>query len=190
MLETFVGVTAAAKATGLSASTISRYLRRYPELNRGAGKRPRVSVAELNAHRARFVNAARSNSHAGGLMDDPPAAAAENEPGERRSPDRPTYAAAKTLREAAQAQTAQLDLAERLGQLLARADVEAALTEAGATLQQKQQQRRRALAEILAAAGGDVRAIAAALEDDDRALLNATADVLEEQLTAGVPAAA
>lgn len=176
-----IGVRAAAKAAGLNPSTVTRYLRKHPELNRGTAAEPKVVPAELIAHRANYVNAAMSNNHAGRLQDEPAPAADERRspPGEGKR--RVTYADARAVTEAAKATTAQLDLAERLGQTVALDRVDAALYEAGQALQQLLDARRLQLSDELAALA-DPAAIEEKLEAADRDVMTKVSDALDRAL--------
>lgn len=107
-----VGVRAAARAVGLNPSTVSRYLRDNPELNLGDGMHPKIDVAALRRHRADNTNPGRRGSHA----------------------VRP-YSASRAKREAVLADRAQIDLDEKRGLLVPRAEVENAAFEIGTLLQ-------------------------------------------------------
>ena len=60
-----VGVREAARALGKSPSTISRYLKEFPDLNLGSRTRPKIDVDVLRRHREANVNPFRSGSSAG-----------------------------------------------------------------------------------------------------------------------------
>lgn len=182
-----LGVREAARELGLNASTVSRYLARNPELNRGTDARPLVDVAELRDHRAGNVNFAMSGNHVGRLLDDPDddgEAVAPAPSGERRSPARGTYSQAKAARETIQARTAQLVLEEKLRAIVSRSAVEDAAFEAGQLLQAELAARNKVLAERLATTD-DPRAIRAMLDDEDRKLLDRLANALERSLGNG-----
>ena len=134
-----VGVRAAARALGLNASTVSRYLKDHPELNHGTATRPKIDVAELRRHREENINAARSGSHAGRLLGEDNGADAANgrERPTRNQAEAPSLATAKAEREAALAERARLDLDEKLAGLLVRAEVEQASEEAIQVLQRQ-----------------------------------------------------
>lgn len=192
-----MGVREAARAINVNASTITRYLRQHPELNRGGAGRPLVDLDELKRHRTENVNAVMSGNHGGRLLGEPPAVAPPPEPepeeheDERRSigPRKPSYADAKTVAEATRARLAQLELARRLKQVVSRAEVEQALLEAGQTLRQLLAARARSIAEDLSALN-DPREITARLDEEDRACLERIADALASALESGADAAA
>lgn len=182
-----VSLSAAAGALGLNKSTISRYLDKYPELNRATpGAPPRVDVEELRRHREAHVDAARAGSHAGRLIEVPASAIgtgreaaeeAEDGAGESRAGAGASYARAKTVHMVATAKRAQLDLQERLGRTAAIEEVERAGFELGLLVREQLDARREALAEDLA--GLTDPAIAAArLDQADRQLLMMLDDAL------------
>lgn len=62
----------AAKLLGINRSTLTRYLKTYPELNRShVDGRIAVDVDELARHRSENVNLLKSGNHAGRLFDEP-----------------------------------------------------------------------------------------------------------------------
>ena len=63
-----IGIREAARALEKSPSTIGRYVKMYPELNRGSEGRPKVDLEELRRHREANVNPFQSGSHAGLLV--------------------------------------------------------------------------------------------------------------------------
>ncbi len=63
-----VGIREAARALDKSPSTIGRYLKDHPELNRGSERRPKVDLDELRRHREANVNPFLSGSSAGLLV--------------------------------------------------------------------------------------------------------------------------
>ncbi|MFN4229832.1 hypothetical protein [Parvibaculum sp.] len=63
----------AAKELGINRSTLTRYLKTYPELNRSKGEGSiLVDLDELRRHRAENVNRMKSGNHAGRLYDEAP----------------------------------------------------------------------------------------------------------------------
>ncbi len=63
-----VGIREAARALGKSPSTIGRYVKAHPEINRGSEGRPKVDLDELIRHREATVNPFQSGSHAGQMF--------------------------------------------------------------------------------------------------------------------------
>ncbi|MGL4966148.1 MAG: hypothetical protein ACRC67_33315 [Inquilinus sp.] len=101
----------------------------------------------------------------------------------------PTFYAARSQREEADAKLKQLDLADRLRTVVARADVEDAFATLGIALRDGLDRRRQALAETVAGLK-TVDAIDAALEDADRAMLQRLIDDLRKRLDGPADAAA
>lgn len=63
----------AAKALGINRSTLTRYLKTYPELNRSRVEgKIAVDLDELAQHRGENVNRMKSGNHAGRLYDEAP----------------------------------------------------------------------------------------------------------------------
>ena len=170
----------AARQLGKCHSTIVRYVQAHPDLNRGTVARPMVDLAELREHRAEHVDAARVGSHAGLLLgqgDGPNGANGHAQPAPDQAGGAPTYAVSKAAREAVLARKAQLDLDEKLGTLLIRAEVEAAVAEAGQLLQRELLDLAPRLAEKIAVMD-DKHEIAALLDTEFRALLKRVAAAL------------
>lgn len=146
-----VGIREAARAVGLSPSTISRYVANNPELNRGTPEQPAVVLGELRAHRAQNVNQLKSRNHAGELFDADPVgggeAIEETAPagdrsqqvsvaaGETGQAPKGAYSKAKAARETLLARRAQIELDQMLGRLVARAEVEEGAAELAGMLQ-------------------------------------------------------
>lgn len=62
----------AAKRLGINRSTLTRYLKSYPELNRSrVDGKIAVDLDELAQHRGENVNLLKSGNHAGRLFDEP-----------------------------------------------------------------------------------------------------------------------
>lgn len=183
------GIREAARELGLNPSTVSRWVRQYPELNRGTDDEIDVDIEKLREHRAQNVNAAMSGNHAGLFQDEnenqdaSPAAGG----GEDRGSVTPGLAAARTRVAEAQAHKAELDLAERLGEVVDLAGVEAAFRTAGVALRQAMESRARPLSEVLAGMT-DARAIALRLDEEDRALLTRVMNELRKALGFKPPA--
>lgn len=112
----------AARALDVNRSTVSRWLKKNPALVDAGG---RVSVDELRRHREAVIDPRLETNTA--------ERAAEPGPARRAGPSINDH---KERLERAKADEAELDLAERLGQTLVRADVERAIGEAGEQLRQ------------------------------------------------------
>ena len=144
-----IGVRAAAKALGVSHSTVSRYLSQYPELaHREDGKRgPKVELEALRRHRAENVNPDLA----------PPLAEPSEQP---KANAAPAESAARVVSSAlTDARRENLELKNRearlayerqAGSLVPRVEVQDAAQEAGQLLQQRFDLRRPQLAEELA----------------------------------------
>lgn len=174
-----VGIREAARQLGikgvqLNASTVSRFVKDHPELNHGTDKRPKIDIAEFMALREMEINPLMSDNHAGGVD-----AAGDNAIPATTS--KPNLATAKTVGEAAKAQMARLDLAERLGQVIETGMVEATIAEAGQALVQAMEGRNRRLGDELATMS-DPRAIAARLKESDREVLEKVSDALNHAI--------
>jgi hypothetical protein len=63
-----IGVRGAARALGLSPSTVSRYLKSHPELDLGGESQPMVDVDALRRHRAQHVHPAARGIKAARLL--------------------------------------------------------------------------------------------------------------------------
>ena len=174
-----LGVRAAAAALGLSASTVSRYVRAHPELNQGGASRPRIDPDALAAHRRDHVNGAMAGNHAGALM------APENgKANGKQRDDKPkiTYAEARTAHEALKVRKAQVALDEQLGRLVPRIEVEDGAAEAAQAVQNGLLSLGRELAERLAAMT-DPGEIAALIESEHRRVLSEMARILMREET-------
>lgn len=157
----------AARELGLDKATVTRWVQKNPALLDEGGL---VNVDDLRAHRETVINPKLQTR--GPAV--PRAAARTAPPADRVAPSMNDHRARS---EAAKAEVAELDLAERLGRTLRREDVEAAVVHAADILQQTAGQLARDRAEALTRVN-DVRAMERALEDMMRDLLDAGAQAL------------
>ncbi len=177
-----LSVRGAALALKVNPSTISRYLKDHPDLNHGSKTRPKIDVEVLRRHRAQNTNPSQQRGrHAAtavGEIEAPaPVAATEAPPAATRVADGPNYQVAKAVRETVLAQRARVDLDEKRGLLVPRAEVEDAVYDAGTVLQRDLLELGPQLAERLANMT-DVREIAALLEGEHRRVLATLAAAL------------
>jgi len=143
----------AAKAIQINRSTLTRYLKTFPELNRSSDPaKILVDLDELKQHRADNVNLVKSGNHAGALFDErgsdpdlmddldddldqPLVHRGATHAVRSEQPREPSgYASARARREEALAQKAEREEALALGQLVIKDAVDAALGDALVTL--------------------------------------------------------
>ncbi len=158
------GIRDAARQLGLAHTTIGRYVRAHPEVNRGSKDQPKVNVDALRRHRAENTNpvprgrkATKAVAQAPKPPDDTPVVG-------------PNYLIAKAVRETVLAQRARVDLDEKRGLLVPRQEFENSAYDAGTVLQRDLLELGAQLAERLAAMT-DTRAIAALMETEHRRVL-------------------
>jgi len=157
---------AAARALGVNKATVTKWVQKHPAL---LGDDGLLDLDELKAHRAQVVDQRLATSGR---------AAAGSEMVEDRRPS--SRASANDFRartEAAKAEAAELDLAERLGRTLRRDEVESAIADAVTAMADTAATLARERAERLARIG-DVREMEAALT----ALTDEMRDRLSERL--------
>ncbi|MCZ6588384.1 MAG: hypothetical protein O7B24_10630 [Alphaproteobacteria bacterium] len=178
-MNEIVSIRSAARQLGKSHSTISRYVQGCPELNRGTAERPLVNVEEVRRHRLENLNAARIGNHAGRLFGageaPPPAATGTEAP--------PNYAHAKAVRETVLAKRARIDLDEKCGLLVPRAEIQDAVFDAGRALQRDLLELAGQLAERIAAMD-DPHEISELLNTEHRRVLAALAASLRAKAAA------
>lgn len=165
----------AARRMGIDKATVTRWVKKHPAL---LGDDGLVSVGDLERHRAQMVNPALQTRAAQVKADPESRLAASPEP------SGPSLNDHRARREQANATAAELDLADRLNQTLARADVEAAVAAAGDTIRQAAGQIARAKAEMVARLD-DPRAVERALEEMMRELLATAAEALGAAIAGG-----
>jgi plasmid maintenance system antidote protein VapI len=151
----------AALALGVHKSTVTRLCKENPSLVDDAGL---VNVDELRRHRDATLNPA--------LQTRGSAAAPERQPSAQGNLNE-----TRSRTEAAKAETAELDLAERLGLTLRRDEVVAAVSAAGDVMRQAAGQLARDRAEALTRII-DVREMERALDDLMREVLTRGAQAL------------
>ena len=172
-----VGVTKAAKALGITHSSLSRYLDKYPGLDRspkGASRR-KVDLNELRLHRGENINLEPD------AQASLPAVGDSGEKKETAEPEAVAHRARSSLAKAdydeTRAEIARLELQKLRGELISLEEVEAAFSDAGALLQNRLESRRRDLADQFAALK-DPREIEAAMKKSDIEMLTAFAQRL------------
>jgi len=169
-------VRGAALALKVNASTISRYLKEYPDLNQGSRTRPKIDVDVLRTHRADNTSQAQQRGPGTATsVELPPAATAPS--------NQPNYALAKAVRETVLAQRARVDLDEKRGLLVPRAEVENSVYDAGTVLLRDMLEIPAKLAERLVAMT-DRREITALLETELRRVLATMATSLRADAAA------
>jgi hypothetical protein len=162
--DDLVGVRACAKQLNLSPSTISRQLAKNLFRNYGTAAAPKVSVTEVEAARSASVSPAQQRQAA------PEATAPKRaETG---------YAHERAVREGINRQRDELALAEKLGTVLNRAEVEDDFETFARTLRERLRQRAQTLVLELDQLPTPA-ARAARLVEADEAVLAELADELE-----------
>lgn len=174
-----LSVRGAARALEVNASTISRYLKEFPELNQGSATRPKIDVKVLRRHRIENTNPSQQR----GRHAAPAAivAAAAPPAATSKGSETPNYALAKAVRETVLAQRARVDLDEKRGLLVPRREIEDAVYDAGTVLQRDMLELGPQLAERLAAMDNP-REIAALLETELRRVLATMASSLRAKV--------
>jgi hypothetical protein len=172
--EPFVGVRAAARALEVNPSTISRQLKDGILRNHGTAAEPKLLVSEVRADRERHLDRSKQRGPDAPLFNrsgaiEPEAAEPEAE-GEGAPAGGVDYQKARTAREGFQARIAQIDLEERLGNLLDRGEVVDAFFALGQLLRESMEGRRAGLAARLVGISDPSR-IGSILAEADGALL-------------------
>jgi hypothetical protein len=159
--EELVTLREAARRTGVQASTVQRYAARYPELMAEIGGQKLLRFAAYQAHREDSLAVAAS----------PPATKPE-------APRRVAANAARGRHEEAKAQLAELELAAKRGELVARTEIESLVVEVLTQLKAEMLRADVDLAERVRVAA-NAREAASVLLERDRALLTRVADRFE-----------
>lgn len=198
-----VSGSAAAKALGINRSTLTRYLKSYPELNRSrVDGRIAVDLDELAKHRGENVNLLKSGNHAGRAFDEPapvpllareapPEAAADDEEdgeGDEGGPlQDETVAKIRAKAERIKLNRLEREEAVELGQLTPAEEVEQATGEALSKLRDALMSPDIDLCEKLAATS-DPAEVTQALREANRKVLEKLAEAFENDAQRGGPA--
>lgn len=170
MSERWLSVSEAAGELGCNKSSISRFLAKNPDVAVRRNAAGQVVSVDYTA-----LVMARSGSLA--VQDHADRAAAPSAPARAAPPQALATAPVGSRRREIQDELAEIDLAERKGQLISRTAAFAAIEAAGVALVQALEQRRRPLAQRLAGLN-DVRTLETELKTADRALQAKLADAL------------
>lgn len=167
-----VSLSEAARLVGVHKSTLSRDLAKGLFPNLGSDGAPLVDVAQVIAGRSRGIDIAmrRQAPAVDQLLD-------VEAPARFQGVSDHTLAAERIRKTRAEADRAEIDNAERQGDLVPRREVEAAGLDIGAELRRILETRVYTLAQRVLAAG-EQKAVMKVLEDDVREVLNALADQL------------
>lgn len=192
----------AAKALGINRSTLTRYLKTYPELNRSrVDGKIAVDLDELARHRGENVNLLKSGNHAGRAFDEPapapllardPAPLAGDEDEDSTDDEAGPLQDETVAKIRARAERIKLNRLEReeaveLGQLTPAEEVEQATGEALAKLRDQLMSPDIDLCEKLAATS-DPAEVAQALRAANRKVLEKLAEAFENDAQRGGPA--
>lgn len=159
-----IGIRAAAAALDVNASTISRQVKAGVIPNRGTEKHPKVFLREARAARA-------------GNLD--PAQQRETAPA-TQPPPTTGFQAHRSSHEAAKAAMAQIELAEKLGGILDRGDVESSVEAFGRKLRDALTERWRALSlKLQGQSPADIERLGIEADED---LLNRVSAELEAEI--------
>jgi len=184
----------AARVLGINRSTITRYLRTYPELNRsGVDGKIKLDLEEFRRHRDENVNRMKSGNHAGLLFDELPGetpAAADDEDDDEPADDGVQDETVAKLR--ARVERIKLSRLEReealaVGEVTPAAEVEQAQGEALTKLRDALMTPDLDLCEKLAATS-DAAEVATILRETNRAALTKLAEDFENDAERGGPA--
>lgn len=153
----------------LAQSSVSRFLARNPDVPVQRNSSGAVAFVDYDA----LVNARRGSL----AVQDSREARFEAPGGQERPPARSDEGSAATRKRAAEAELAEIGLAERKRELISRAAVQLAIQTAGLAFSQGLDRTRRGTAQRVAGIE-DVRAVELALKERDRDLLNALVTAL------------
>jgi hypothetical protein len=190
----------AARRLGINRSTITRYLKTYPELNRSrVDGRIALDLEEFRRHRDENVNRLKSGNHAGRLFDEAPPAeapAARDDPddgdddtaeAEPAGPQDQTVARIRARAELIKLNRLEREEAVELRALTPVAEVDQATGEALTKLRDALMSPDLDLCEKLAATT-DAAEVATILRDANRAALTKLAEDFENDAERGGPA--
>ena len=200
MTESLVGIRECARELGVNASTVSRQVRAGIIPNRGTKDAPLVLVSEARGARRRNLDQSKQRGPGAPLFapadqeGDSTAdvqSEAEDEPrahgeGKRSGLD---FNKARTAREGYQARLAQIELEDRLGNLLDRAETVDAFFTLGTALREALERRAPELAARLDGVA-DLNARTGLILEDDRRLLQAIVDNFTRRFVSADAAAA
>lgn len=164
-----VSLSDCAKAIGKNKSTVSRQLGKGLFRNWGTAEEPKVSIAEVKAARAAGINPAQQREK--------PAKAAVPASG---------YQHERAERERINRQRDELSLAEKLGQVLVRQEVEDDLETLGRSLRERLRQRAQTLLLELEQLPTLPAKVARLIEADEQLLADLTAELESLSGAAGV----
>ncbi|MGE0717193.1 MAG: hypothetical protein AB7P02_17245 [Alphaproteobacteria bacterium] len=186
-----VTVTEYAAMVGVDKSTISRQVARGIIPNRGVPGKPLIDPVEADAARLGGLDPSRGPGALAGqaiATAAAPVAVAEGAPAADTPPPAPNlrgtgYQVARTAREAMNAKLAELDYRERVGELLAKSEVENAMVKIGLEVQRQLDQRVAQLADRLVGIADPAR-LAALIREADRRLLETMAAAFDRMAKA------
>ncbi|MCW5727238.1 hypothetical protein [Parvibaculum sp.] len=186
----------AARVLGINRSTITRYLRTYPELNRSpVDGKIKLDLEEFRRHRDENVNRMKSGNHAGRLFDELPPGEAASSAEAEEDDDTPaddagqdeTVAKIRARVELIKLQRLEREEAVETGQLTPKAEVEEAKGNALVKLRDALMSPDLDLCEKLAATS-DAAEVATILREANRAALTRLAEDFENDAERGGPA--
>ena len=199
MNEPLLGVREAARELGVNPSTVSRQIRAGILPNRGSERAPKVLLSEARAARERNIDQSKQRGPEAPLFatatpeSDPSAdlqPGADDEPAPRAGRSGGLdFNKARTAREGYQARLAQIELEERLGNLLDRAETVDAFFTLGTALREAMERCAPELATRLDGVA-DLNARTALILEDDRRLLQAIVDDFTRRFVTDAAAAA
>lgn len=168
MEEPLIGLRECARQVGVHHSTIVRQVARGIIPNRGTPEAPKVYISEARAARERGLDLSQQRTEA------PMPEGVDHEPAESVV-DLAGFQSQRTRREAAQATLAEIELAERLGQLLDKQEVIDAFFQLAVDLRDGMERRAPVLAQATVGVA-DINSCIALIHEHDRKLLQQMSD--------------